>query len=171
MNKNKLAIIAYFAGVLDGEGCLMIHRPHGNFNYFSMRIEISQKEGKLIDFLVGNFGGSVRDSMNGYKGVWKWQLCGDKAIELLKESLSYLIVKKKQAEVVIRWSDHHKKKKLKLENEDYLELRKLKTIYATPRSVNMLGAETKQIELDGKYSIPLVSDSPFQREKKPLVIG
>jgi hypothetical protein len=40
-----------------------------------------------------------------------------------------------------------------------------------PHNVSPAGAETKQIELNGRYSVGLVSDSPNQEESKPLDIG
>lgn len=145
MNKNKLKSIAYLAGIIDGEGCIMISRPHGDFSYYSMRLEVAQKDGKLMDYLIGSFGGSIRDSRNG-ASVWKWQLSGKKAVELLTTCLPFLVVKKKQAEIAIRWLAAHEKKKLWLEDKHYNDLMAVKRVYSLPSSYRVKqAAETKRV--------------------------
>jgi hypothetical protein len=69
---------------------------------------VTQKDGKLMDWLYGNFGGSV-----GLHKKWErpdekcwmheWTLNYQNASEFLKDILPFLVIKKKQAEIAIRF--------------------------------------------------------------------
>lgn len=112
MKKSKQAVLAYAAGILDGEGCICIVRKrisggpnHGKIQNYFMTVVISQKDGKLMDWLVGNFGGSVYMHFKSTKTGWthEWSLNHNKAADFLKSLLPFLVLKKRQAEIAIRY--------------------------------------------------------------------
>jgi hypothetical protein len=193
MHKSKMAQIAYLAGIIDGEGSFTIRKKtySNGRTLYTPRITIGMNTAQPLDLAFGLFGGSIRARRTTGENVpyiFCWEVSCTKAKEAAKTILPFLRVKREQAVLLMdlqtriqigkknrTWSTKNGKNsidplsdhELKRREEMWLKMKDLNL----PRNVSPAGAETKQIELDGKYSIPLVSDSPFQREKKPLVIG
>ena len=109
-------VLAYTAGIIDGEGCITICVTNGNngktFPYAIT--EVVNTNYDLIVWLNSTFGGSVRTRDPG--GICKlthiWELSGRMCLEFLTAILPYLKLKSKQAEIVInfqqrRGEGHH----------------------------------------------------------------
>lgn len=102
---------AYMAGILDGEGCLSIGNHSGNRKngdkHFQVNIAISSTDEVLITWIVETFGGykgiytPKQMSRNGRKQVYRWQCSGDRLTQICEITLPYLIIKKRQAEILI----------------------------------------------------------------------
>ncbi len=102
---------AYMAGILDGEGCLSIGNFSGNRKngdrHFQTNISISSTDKCLIDWLYDTFGGYRGEytpkqmSRNGRKQVYRWQCSSDRLLHICEITLPYLIIKKRQAEILI----------------------------------------------------------------------
>ena len=116
MKKSKQAILAYAAGIVDGEGCISIYRKpfrNGPFkgsdsSNYHLTVVVTQKDGKLVDWLYGNFGGSVsllKKWERPDEKCWmhNWTLNYQKASEFLKDIMPFLVIKKKQAEIAIKF--------------------------------------------------------------------
>jgi hypothetical protein len=120
MNKSNLKAYAFAAGLIEGEGCITLKRKKAKQNTKHVTdmwvpfVEFEQTDGRLIDWLYGNFGGIVykrKDreiSINGspkkvYLGSYAWQLDHKKCSEFLKKILPFLVYKKPQAELLIRY--------------------------------------------------------------------
>ncbi len=100
--------IAYLAGIIDGEGCILIHRSINDKGYIGYTLEVGVRntDGRLIDWLKNNYGGTVKVSSRGnskHKTCYDWRLFNQKAISLLLLILPYLIVKKEQIEVALKF--------------------------------------------------------------------
>lgn len=96
-----IATIAYMAGLLDGEGCLLVEvndtdrkRP----SYYP-RVTITQKDKRLLLWVQRNFGGKILE--NRYTYVWQWHCPISGLIPLLQSVLPYLTIKKEQASLMI----------------------------------------------------------------------
>ena len=78
----------YFAGILDGEGCLSITAGHKEtcINY-NATMQVQNTSKPLIDWLQKKFGGSVYLSK--------------KATEKTKEAYMWRVLKKKEIEVLL----------------------------------------------------------------------
>lgn len=113
MKQSKISRYAYAAGLIDGEGCIRIEkrkaRNNRSDNYF-LSICLYQKDGRMVDWLFGNFGGKVYSvimppgKINENGGtIYQWRILNRKALEFLKKILPFLTVKKSQAEIGIRF--------------------------------------------------------------------
>lgn len=116
MKQNKEIKLAYAAGFFDGEGSIVIsrrfcRRKHVRSNYdYSLLICVSQVDGEIMDWFVGNFGGCVylkkRLEFEKHKhDVYNWLLSHKAAYLFLKEILPFLKYKKEQAQLAIRFQE------------------------------------------------------------------
>ena len=122
MKQSKATKLAFAAGLIEGDGSLfVIHRasPEG----WIPCVEFRQKDGRLIDWFHGTFGGYVYKqkgaylNFNGkgtkfYDGLYTWRLTSKKCTKFLKGIFPFLKVKKIQAELLIRLGsrNNHRKK-------------------------------------------------------------
>lgn len=104
-------VAAYMAGILDGEGSLTI----GNYScskvtgdkHFQVNIAVSSTDSVLIDWIYDTFGGfrgiysPKQMSRNGRKQVYRWQCSSDRLLHICEITLPYLLIKKRQAEILI----------------------------------------------------------------------
>jgi hypothetical protein len=106
--KDDEAIMAYLAGFFDGEGSIGVYayarRNNGGGAFGSLAISASQVDRHPLDTLVQRFGGSLRlNRKSRTRPVWQWKLNGPAASNALRHMLPFLIVKRQQAELAIRF--------------------------------------------------------------------
>lgn len=103
--------IAYFAGIMDGEGCFFI----GNFSrnkitgtpYYQTLLTVSNTDKRLIDWLFNTFGGMVSKytrkqlPKNSRKEVHRWQASGERLKHLCELILPYIVCKKRETEIML----------------------------------------------------------------------
>lgn len=153
MKKSKQSILAYAAGLIDGEGCICIYRKKirngkyaGILKNYHLQVIVTQKDGKIIDWLLGNFGGSVylhwKGTNTGYSH--EWVLNYQKAAKFLKQILPFLIHKKTQAEIAIRFQErinigkmHLNEYELSIRDKFYQDIGALKKIYTYSKQLNI----------------------------------
>lgn len=97
-------ILAYAAGLIDGEGSISIRaRPSRRSLY--VVISIANTDQRMTDWLRTQFGGTVgRSHQNperGWRPQWTWQLLGGAVCQLLEAVQPWLIVKGEQARVAL----------------------------------------------------------------------
>ena len=103
---------AYIAGLVDGEGCITIakrkngHHKEGKGRswYYSPIVTIANTDKRMVDFVVNCYKGWItkpKPQKSHYKQLYAWFIGGDRMKEFLKDILPYLIVKRKQAEIVL----------------------------------------------------------------------
>ena len=115
MKRTKENKLAYAAGIIDGEGCISIYKKpirngqyQGKLTNYHLTVVVTQKDGKMVDWLYGNFGGSVslhKKWERPDEKCWthEWTLNYQNAANFLKQVLPFLVSKKKQAEIAIRF--------------------------------------------------------------------
>jgi hypothetical protein len=118
MKISRQTKLAYAAGIIDGEGCISIYRCRvfgngiygGKIKNYRMKVIVTQKDGKIVDWLVGNFGGAIYLHWKGTKTGYshEWVISHQKASTFLKQILPFLIYKKPQAEIAIRFQERIK---------------------------------------------------------------
>lgn len=100
----------YVAGIIDGEGCLIISRSNrGNYMNYYGRIHVKNTDTNLMDWLVEKFGGNIHvnnpaDSVR-HSVAYSWYFSGDARDKekFLLAIMPYLIVKKRQAKVLLEF--------------------------------------------------------------------
>jgi hypothetical protein len=112
-------IIAYFAGIVDGEGALTAgsyaKAKNGN-PWYTTYLIISSTDEILIDWLVDHFGSKKftytrkQTPKNSTKTVFKWQCTGERLLHLCELIYPYLIIKKRQAEIIMEMVKSGKQK-------------------------------------------------------------
>ena len=143
---------AYLAGLLDGEGCIMISKTKrkGNKNYeFWLRVFVSNSHLQGLQEVQKCFGGlinevkpdSKRFSQNRCWRVWWNGKSGETLLQLL---LPYLVIKKEQAIVALEFA--RKKEEtprcFDILNPLYQSIAKLKRVHLVPYSPQRLSEET-----------------------------
>ena len=117
--------IIYLAGFFDGDGCITTS-PKTNF-----RLTISNTNKEILDWIKKNFGGNINNQHlpknPKHNTSWKWITTKrTDVLRILELIYPYLIVKKKQAKLIINYLNYHKN-----ENKVYPivkeKLRRLKT--------------------------------------------
>ena len=100
---------AYVAGFIDADGSVGIERrkrASGEVGY-SVKLYITNADRSTMDWLVSNLEGGVyltnRHSPKHHQTMWRWVVRGKKAGPLLRELLPYLRLKKKRAELALRF--------------------------------------------------------------------
>lgn len=129
-------IIAYAAGLFDGDGCITTSGNNG------FRITLTNTDKRLLEFFQNNFGGNINNQSlphnPNHNVAWKW--IQSKRADLLSTLIllePFLISKKEQAQVTIEFLQKHNikmktnRKVSEQESSDYLiakdKIRTLKT--------------------------------------------
>jgi hypothetical protein len=89
-------VVAYTAGLLDGEGCIRVQRTK---EYYGARVQISQKDRHVLDWVAEYFGGIVSKAPS--HSCSQWTATGERAALVLELLIPFLIVKKDQAELLL----------------------------------------------------------------------
>lgn len=101
---------AYVAGIFDGEGCVDIYNATqakaSKSPSFMLRASIAQKDGKIMNWLVEQFGGNVQMSRKQEKYyIYRWDIRSQAAKKFLEGILPYSIIKRKQIEFAIEFEE------------------------------------------------------------------
>ena len=95
---------AYLAGLIDGDGCIKIHkRKHGGYYHYGLEVDVSSDSFELLDGLRSLTGiGSIWSGMSGSftrKVRHRWIVCSLEAAKLLEQLLPYFRLKHQEAEL------------------------------------------------------------------------
>lgn len=111
MKQYTLTQIAYLAGIIDGEGSIYIgnfsSNPKTGTEYYQTNIEVTNTDENLINWLLENIGGrkskytQKQTPKNSRRDVYKWIVSGDLLTHLCLLLLPYVIIKKRQCEIMI----------------------------------------------------------------------
>ena len=106
-------ILAYLAGLFDGEGCIRInksyHSPRGNrFRRYQYQIQctVSNTNPTAVRLFEKYFSGSVHVHSLGsenHKTTWTWSVGALKATKFLKKTIPFLRLKKDEAKLALKF--------------------------------------------------------------------
>ncbi len=101
--------IRYLAGLVDGEGCIALSRPSHRCS-MQLTLCIAMCHRPIIELLTAQYGGDfrVRERTGNRRRQFTWLCHGERALNLVKEMLPYLIVKKEEALLVIQAIEYRK---------------------------------------------------------------
>jgi len=140
---NKKYLLAYTAGIVDGEGCILIARNtkrKTGKTYHQLQVVVASSNLWLCEWLKMQYGGSItndkrylRRSAISKSVIYKWFLTSNAASQFIKMILPYLYLKKPQAELAINFQENRgisskltESQKI-LRQADYVLMRKLKS--------------------------------------------
>ena len=108
MPLTKKEIIAFIAGLFEGEGSISIRnlseKSWNKRTDYSLLVRISNTDRALLDWVVANYGGKIyKSSCVNRKTVWAWLVSTKKAEAFLRDVMPYLICKKERAELALRF--------------------------------------------------------------------
>lgn len=98
---------AYAAGLFDGEGCVDIYNAStskaSKSPSFMLRVNITQKDGLIMNWLQDNFGGNVQLSKRPTTYIYRWDIRSQAAVRFLTYILPFVKIKKKQVELALEF--------------------------------------------------------------------
>ena len=98
--------IAWMAGFFDGEGYVGVirnwDRRYQKYNY-RVQVSLGQVSPFPLEVFREHFGGNLRHQKNGHQGFWEWRVTGEKAYAPMRLLAPYLIVKRRQAELILEF--------------------------------------------------------------------
>ena len=115
--------LAYLAGIIDGEGSIMIYFNHTT-NRFTLMIKVSNTSKELVDWLYENFQGakySINPPSKLVHKQWKqqyvWEVRSFETLPFLIELYPFLVIKRKQCEIAMEFRKTFGHKKCPLPKE------------------------------------------------------
>lgn len=101
--------LVYLAGLFDGEGTVEVRLAERSNRTpcWTVRIAITNTDGRVIHWLVDTFGGKVYSPkrVKSNKIVYQWSLSARPNKELIKELFPFLKIKKIQVEMLLEFLD------------------------------------------------------------------
>lgn len=112
MKNHTIAQLAYLAGIVDGEGSIYIGNfscnPKTGTKNYQTALEVNNTDVDLVDWLINNFGGrrykytKAQLPKISNLEVYRWIVAGELLTELCHLMMPYLIIKKRQCEIMIK---------------------------------------------------------------------
>jgi hypothetical protein len=95
---------AYFAGFVDGEGCIGFGKTRKSI---FPRVLVTNTNIEILQMLQQKYGGDIR-KLSKQKSNWKtgfyWRVSWVRALEFLEDIRPYLILKARQADTIFAWN-------------------------------------------------------------------
>lgn len=117
--------LSYLAGIIDGEGSVLIEIQSQNIawsrkcDYYSLRLVITNTHLPMMEWVKENFGGTIvkRTAYPNTKQCYKWNIFSHNAAEILKSCQQYMIIKKPHAEIFLKFAETMTKANSRLSDE------------------------------------------------------
>lgn len=133
--------LTWMAGVVDGEGCIMInriHRKNAHHPDYRMGININVTGGQDTSMFVRRFGGkiyAVKAPTERAKPYYAWTLYGGAALAALRTLLPFLVWKQEKARLAICFQERRVNRS-RLSSE---ELENMEADYQAMKALNSRG--------------------------------
>ena len=138
--------IAYFAGIVDGEGSIMLWmdtRSKRINRSYNLRLNVSSTDKCLTDWIHSNFGGKVYELNSPSRKAnpqWKkqhlWEASRPDLLNILQSIHPYLVIKKTHCEIAIEFRKTFSKKERYLSDET---IKKRHSIFEKMKHLNSRG--------------------------------
>lgn len=138
----KIAYLSYFAGIIDGEGCIGIEHLSPNKtrkkDYYTCRLTVINTNEDIMKLLVHYFKGSydIRKRIEGRKKCFRWHVFGPDLEIALNQLLPHLFIKKSQALIVLQYRETVGKTGWNVSDE---VLQKRKELWLRCKELNSVG--------------------------------
>ncbi|MGI0149765.1 MAG: hypothetical protein ACREDF_09585 [Thermoplasmata archaeon] len=99
-------MLAYSAGLFDGEGCVLIQRTQGST--FSLHVRVTSTDYAVVEWMKKNFYGFVgiqppNRNVKNCRPCWYWNIQSRAASVFLAKITPFLVIKKEQADLAIEF--------------------------------------------------------------------
>ena len=96
-NSSGLDREAYYAGVIEGEGCISYERTRKNYRIPSISVEMSDKDviQRLQDYFEKGSVVFVKKRKDHHKDTWRWRVRGKGAVDIYFKMYNYLSDRRK----------------------------------------------------------------------------
>jgi hypothetical protein len=105
--------LPYVAGIFDGEGYVTInkyHHPSGKHIRYQLLVGIGMVDKPVIEAISKQFGGMLTSYKSPkkvtHRRVFEWRVSSKAAVPFLRAVQPWLIVKRDQVELVLRFQEH-----------------------------------------------------------------
>ncbi len=104
--------LAYFAGILDGEGCFCLHSHKATRRFrghiYSCQVHVGNTDPRLLQWIEARFGGYVHFEpraahQSHQKPMWRWYARADDMDRWLTAVLPFLVIKRDRAELLLAY--------------------------------------------------------------------
>jgi len=109
--------LAYLAGIIDGEGCFhackLKNKPGDGYKngHYRCVLKVANTDKKLFDWLQETFRGTcsaafkeTRDKTH-RRDCYEWVVTGHRLLDICRQVLPYLVIKKRHCELVIKFRE------------------------------------------------------------------
>lgn len=98
--------LAYFAGIIDGEGCFCLHKS-GVRDVFNSSLSVGNTDPRMIHWIHDRFGGRILRrqfaARTRCKVFYHWRLLARDLESVITAVIPYLVVKREQAELMLAY--------------------------------------------------------------------
>jgi hypothetical protein len=181
MNDLSPTQAAYFAGIIDGEGCISIRKSECNkferSPRYAARITVGNTSRHLIEQIFLLFGGSVayRFGTTKKRPCWLWSLQSRKAREVIRVVRPYLVVKVEQADLLAEFIDNFESFKgarpghFGGQRTSQAEVDRREALFVRMKALNRVGASPGQEAAPGNRTSRGVT-AEFARAVRPSLL-
>lgn len=95
---------AYAAGLIDGEGCILIQQSRGETYHHLVTVGMTEKALSVLKALEASYGGNTklaRAATQKWDAAYAWTVAGPAATRLLRDVEPHLILKSEQARIAL----------------------------------------------------------------------
>ena len=109
--------LSYLAGIIDGEGCFhackLKNKPGDGYKngHYRCVLKVSNTDIKLFEWLQNTFRGTCSASFKETRDklfkrdIYEWVVTGHRLLDLCRQVLPYLIIKKRHCELIIKFRE------------------------------------------------------------------
>jgi hypothetical protein len=110
---NAIALRAYLAGIIDGEGTITITSHTNRDRVYLPKITINMCDPQAMELLADRYGGKVYAKPSRFENSrdqFIWAVTGSHSLNIIEDLKEFLLIKKPQAEVVLSadWTIHNR---------------------------------------------------------------
>lgn len=124
--KHEDIVLAYTAGLIDGEGSIMIIKTASpstlRKHTFILKVVIANTNRQLVDWVKLHFGGDISCQIPKKiveKPIFYWRVTAKQAYNFLLQIEPYLIIKNNQAKLALEFQKDRGKGKTKLSDNEW----------------------------------------------------
>lgn len=144
-NQRQAVLIAYLAGIIDGEGCISLRRNKGRGQYY-VRVCVGIAHRRTCELLQETFGGNVRQEKRSKypnaQPIFRWDMSRtEDVLNFLEQVAPFIRIKARQVKLAYEWIELKKRNislgPVKLSDA---EIQRREDMYQKMREFNAVGA-------------------------------